>query len=135
MIQINQTYTYNFKFSQEDVNLFAEVTGDKNLVHLNSDFASKTVFKRPIIHGMLGASVFSKVFGVMFPGEGTIYLKQSLNFLRPLYVDVDYEAVFTVTEVISKKNTAIIETIVKNKLTGKLCLNGEASIMNEDKIK
>ena len=79
MIQINQTYTYDFKFSQEDVNLFAEVTGDKNLVHLNSDFASKTVFKRPIIHGMLGASVFSKVFGVMFPGEGTIYLKQSFK--------------------------------------------------------
>ena len=92
MIQVGQTYTHDFKFTQEEVNRFAEVTGDKNPVHTNAEFAAKTIFKKPIMHGMLGASLFSKVFGVLFPGEGTIYLNQSLNFLRPMSVDVDYVA-------------------------------------------
>ncbi|MGZ3920556.1 MAG: MaoC family dehydratase, partial [Bacteroidia bacterium] len=118
-----------------EVNRFAEVTGDKNPVHLDADYAAKTMFKRPIMHGMLGASLFSKVFGTLFPGEGTIYLKQSLSFLKPMYVDVNYEAVFTVKEVTKEKNRAIIETLIKDKTTGNICTSGEATVMNVEKIK
>lgn len=134
MIELGQTYSHDFKFTQEEVNRFAEVTGDKNPVHLDADFAAKTVFKKPIMHGMLGASLFSKVFGVLFPGEGTIYLKQSLSFLRPMFVDVDYEAVFTVKEVNKEKHRAIIETTIKDKVTGAVCTSGDATVMNVDKI-
>lgn len=134
MIELGQTYSHDFKFSQEEVNRFAEVTGDKNPVHLDADFAAKTVFKKPIMHGMLGAALFSKVFGVLFPGEGTIYLKQSLSFLRPMFVDVDYEAVFTVKEVNKEKHRAIVETVIKDKSTGAVCTSGEATVMNVDKI-
>ena len=135
MIEVNQTYSHDFSFSQTEVNQFAQVTGDKNPVHTDADYAAKTMFKRPIMHGMLSASLFSKVFGTLFPGEGTIYLKQSLNFLKPMYVDVTYEAVFTVKEVLKDKNRAIIETIIKDKTTGNLCTSGEATVMNVDKIK
>lgn len=135
MIEIGQTYTHDFKFSQEDVNRFAEVTGDKNPVHTDAAFAATTIFKKPIMHGMLGAALFSKVFGVLFPGEGTIYLNQNLNFLRPMLVDVDYEAFFTVIEVIKEKNRAIIETSIKDKATGKICTSGQATVMNTEKIK
>ena len=135
MIEANQVYTHEFKFSQEEVNQFAQVTGDKNPVHTDAAYAAKTMFKRPIMHGMLSASLFSKVFGTLFPGEGTIYLKQSLNFLKPMYVDVVYEAVFTVKEVIKDKNRAIIETQIKDKTTGNICTTGEATVMNVDKIK
>ncbi|MDI1354663.1 MAG: MaoC family dehydratase [bacterium] len=134
MLQANETYSHEFQFSQEEVNRFAEVTGDKNPVHLDATYAAKTMFKRPIMHGMLSASLFSKVFGTLFPGEGTIYLKQTLNFLKPMYVDTPYEAVFTVKEVLKDKNRAIIETVIKDK-EGKLCTSGEASVMNVDKIK
>lgn len=134
MIQVGQTYTHDFKFTQEEVNRFAEVTGDKNPVHTNAEFAAKTIFKKPIMHGMLGASLFSKVFGVLFPGEGTIYLNQSLNFLRPMSVDVDYVAVFTVKEVNAEKHRAVIETIINDKSTGKTCTSGEATVMNSEKI-
>ena len=134
MIEVNQIYTHEFSFSQQEVNQFAEVTGDKNPVHTNTEYASKTMFKRPIMHGMLSASLFSKVFGTLFPGEGTIYLKQSLNFLKPMYVDTVYEAVFTIKELIVDKNRAIIETTIKDK-EGKLCTSGEAVVMNVDKIK
>lgn len=135
MIDVNQVYTHDFKFSQDEVNRFAEVTGDKNPVHLDAAYAAKTMFKRPIMHGMLSASLFSKVFGTLFPGEGTIYLKQSLSFLKPMYVDTDYEAVFTVKEVTREKNRAIVETLIKDKATGNVCTSGEATVMNVDKIK
>jgi acyl dehydratase len=135
MIELGQTYSHEFKFSQDDVNRFAEVTGDKNPVHTNPEFAANTIFKKPIMHGMLGAALFSKVFGVLFPGEGTIYLKQTLNFLRPMFVDVNYTAEFKVIEIIKDKNRAVVETIIKDKETGKVCTSGEAIVMNVDKIK
>lgn len=135
MIKVNEVYTHSFKFSQDEVNRFAEVTGDKNPVHTDADYAAKTMFKRPIMHGMLSASLFSKVFGTLFPGEGTIYLKQSLSFLKPMYVETDYEAVFTVKEVIGDKNRATIETLIKDKNTGLVCTSGEATVLNVDKIK
>ncbi len=135
MIEVGQIYTHDFNFSQDVVNSFAEATGDKNPVHLNADYASKTMFKKPIMHGMLSASLFSKVFGTLFPGEGTIYLKQSLSFMKPMYVDTNYEAVFTVKEVIKDKNRAVVETLIKDKTTGIVCTSGEATVMNVDKIK
>lgn len=135
MIKVGEIYTHTFKFSQDEVNRFADVTGDKNPVHLDAAYAAKTMFKRPIMHGMLSASLFSKVFGTLFPGEGTIYLKQSLSFLKPMYVDTDYEAVFTVKEVIGDKNRATVETLIKDKNTGLVCTSGEATVLNVDKIK
>jgi len=134
MLKVNQTYTHDFKFTQEEVNRFADVTGDKNPVHIDAEFAAKTMFKKPIMHGMLGAALFSKVFGVLFPGEGTIYLKQSLSFLKPMYVEIEYEAFFTVKEILADKHRAVIETLIKDKTTGNVCTSGEATVMNLDKI-
>lgn len=135
MIAKDQTYTHDFRFSQDEVTRFAEVTGDKNPVHTDADYAAKTMFKKPIMHGMLSASLFSKVFGTLFPGEGTIYLKQSLNFLKPMYVETDYVAEFIVKDVIKDKNRAIIETLIKDKNTNLVCTSGEAVVMNVTAIK
>lgn len=134
MINVNQEFIHKFQYSQDEVNRFAEVTGDRNPVHSDPAYAAKTMFKRPIMHGMLGASLMSKVFGTLFPGEGTIYLKQSLNFLKPMYPDTPYEAVFTVKEVVYEKNRAIVETVIRD-MEGKVCTSGEAMVMNTEKIK
>lgn len=133
MIHINDIYKHEFSFSQADIIKFAEVTGDKNPVHLDNNYAATTMFKIPITHWTLG-SLFSKVFGTLFPGEGTIYLKQSLSFLKPMFVDVTYEAVFTVKEVNVEKHRAIIETVITEKLSGAVCTSGEATVMNVNKI-
>lgn len=133
MVAPGEIYKHVFQFSQKEVIAFAEVTGDKNPVHLDAAYAATTLFKIPIMHGMLGASLFSKVFGVLFPGEGTIYLKQSLNFMRPMYVDIAYEAVFTVKEILPK-NRAVIETQILEKSSGNVCTTGEATVMNTTKI-
>jgi acyl dehydratase len=131
-LRLNQTFSTNFSFSQQDVADFARVTGDNNPVHLDEDFASKTIFKTRIIHGMLGACVFSKVFGTLFPGDGTIYLSQSVNFLKPMYVDVIYEAHFEVMEILEKNRARISTSILTNE--GKKVVVGEALVMNIEKI-
>ncbi len=131
-LHLNQTFSTNFSFSQQDVADFARVTGDNNPVHLDEEFASKTIFKTRIMHGMLGACVFSKVFGTLFPGEGTIYLSQSVNFLKPMYVDVIYEAHFEVMEILEKNRARISTTILTNEC--KKVVVGDAVIMNIEKI-
>jgi acyl dehydratase len=135
MIDEGSIHIQPLRYSQKDVEKFAEVTGDNNPIHIDSAYAANTIFKKPIIHGFLGGSVFSKVFGTIFPGEGTIYLKQSMEFKRPMYVDTDYEAHFTVISVDKRRNRALIETKVVDKLSGTTTIIGEAHVMNADKIK
>lgn len=133
MINIGDTFEHSFSFTQEDVVLFAKVTGDNNPVHLDEVYAANTIFKRPIIHGMLGATVFSKVFGTMFPGEGTIYLNQNIQFLRPMLVDTNYIAQFEVIEIDREKHRATITTIVLNE-EGKKVVDGSAILMHSEKF-
>ena len=133
-IEQGTTYNYTFRFTQKEVELFAQVTGDKNPVHLDADYAAKTMFKRPIMHGFLGGSVFSKIFGTLFPGEGTIYLKQSMSFMRPMFVDTDYEVRMTVKEVVKEKHRANVETVIVDKNTNEVVINGEATVMNVERI-
>lgn len=133
-IEVGTTYTHEFSFTQDEVVRFAEVTGDKNPVHLDEAYAAGTMFKKPIMHGFLGGSVFSKVFGTLFPGEGTIYLKQSMAFMRPMFVNTVYEVKMTVKEVNKEKHRATVETIIADKSTGDVVINGEASVMNVTRI-
>ena len=127
-------HRYAFRFSQADVINFARVTGDNNPLHLDAEFAANTPFKRPIIHGMLGASVFTKVLGTEFPGYGSVYLGQTLEFLRPMFVDTDYEAVFTVRSINRDKHMADILGELRDVLTGKVTTRGVATLMHREKI-
>ena len=128
------SFTHNFKFTQEDVEAFARVTGDNNPLHLDADYAATTAFERPIIHGMLGASVFTKVLGTEYPGYGSIYVSQTLSFLRPMFVDTDYEAVFTVTSINTDKHMAEISTEIRDAQTGKVTTRGVATMINKEKF-
>lgn len=128
------SFSHTFRFTQEDVENFAKVTGDNNPLHLDPDFAATTPFKKPIIHGMLGASVFTKVLGTIYPGFGSVYLGQTLEFLRPMFVDTDYEAVFTIESIDPVKHTARIRGEIKNLETGKKCTTGVATLMNAEKF-
>ncbi|MDX5347889.1 MAG: MaoC family dehydratase [Hymenobacteraceae bacterium] len=134
-VETGTVYKHEFSFTQEEVNRFAEVTGDTNPVHTDAAYAAATMFKRPIMHGFLGGSIFSKVFGTLFPGEGTIYLKQTMAFVKPMYVDTAYEAVFTVKEVQLEKHRATVETTIVEKETGDATIKGEAVVMNVTLIK
>jgi acyl dehydratase len=134
MLKNDQQYEIEFSYSQEDVKAFADITKDYNPIHLDQEYAANTIFKKPIIHGFLGGAIFSRIFGTLFPGEGTVYLQQSLNFKRPMYVDVIYKAIITVKEVDYKKNTAVLGTEIIDVNSGKSTITGEASILNKLKI-
>ena len=86
------------------------------------------------MHGMIGARIISRVFGIKFPGEGTVYLSQQLDFKRPMFVDVLYEVVITAKEVNREKHMATFTTEIIDKATGKVCTGGEAQVMNKEKI-
>ena len=134
-MEIGTIYKHQFSFTQDQVNDFAKVSGDTNPLHLAAEFAATTPFKKPIMHGFLGGSIFSMVLGTKFPGEGSVYLKQSMEFLRPMYVETEYEAIFTVKELDLVKNKALIETKIVDLQTNKSTMMGEALIMNKEQIK
>lgn len=126
-ITIGSKYEHEFSFLQKDVIKFADASGDNNPIHLDPAFAAKTIFKRTIVHGFLGGSVFSKVFGTLFPGEGTIYLKQDLAFYKPMFTNNLYRAIFEVLDVVSDKNRAIVKTTILND-QDEIVIDGEAII-------
>ena len=133
MVDINSigdVFEHDFSFSQEDVIKFSEISGDRNPIHLDEDYASKSIFKKRIVHGFLGGSIFSKVFRMIFPGEGTLFLKQSMSFYKPMYVEDVYTAKFKVLEITNKKHRALVETSILDKL-GNIVIKGEALIQNE----
>lgn len=122
-------YMKEFSFTQDDVIRFAEVTGDRNPVHLDPEYAKKTMFKQPIMHGFLSASVFSRILGTEFPGEGTIYLSQKMKFRQPMFVNRSYQARVEVLEVLEKGRAKLKTDIIDDK--GDLTITGEAVVMHK----
>jgi len=88
-------------FCQEDVKKFADICGDNNPLHIDEKFASNTIFKVTIVHGILVSSLFSTLFGRCI--AGSIYIKQDLNFKRPVHVGAKVIASIEILEV-SKKS-------------------------------
>jgi len=113
--------------SAADILAFAEVTGDKNPVHLDPDFAAKTPFKQPIAHGMLTASYISAVFGLELPGPGAIYVSQTLNFRAPVMIGDRVVAKVRVRELYPAKRRVRFECVCA--VDGKPVLEGEAVLM------
>jgi len=126
-IKINQSYSKAFVITEEMINGFAEYTGDKNPVHLDEEFASKTFFKKRIAHGFLVGSFISAVLGNDFPGNGTIYLSQTMSFQRPVYIG-DTISVSLQIEEFMEKNRIRLKTVCTNQ-EGKKVIDGEAVII------
>lgn len=129
-LKVGQTYTKEFNYSQEMVNEFARISGDNNPIHLDPTYAATTIFKKPIMHGMIGAGAISSIIGTQM--VGSIYMSQNLSFRRPMYVDNTYEAVVTVKDINMEKHIATLTTDILEKATAKPCLIGEATILNKE---
>ena len=113
--------------SAEDVKRFAEVVGDLNPIHLDAEFAEMSFFKKRIVHGAFLGGLISKVLGMDFPGQGTVYLSQNSVFKRPVYVDTKVTVEVKITQVIAEKRRLVLETNVLNE-QGELCMTGSATI-------
>lgn len=113
--------------AEADIIAFADVTGDKNPVHLDEDYASNTMFKSRIAHGMLTAGYISAVFGMEMPGPGAIYISQTLNFRAPVRIGDAVVARARVIELLPKKRRARFECVCT--VGDTTVLEGEAILM------
>ena len=117
---------------QSDVDAFAEVTGDHNPVHVDEEFAKTTRFGRRIAHGMLTASLISSVLANELPGEGSVYLGQTLQFVAPVFPGDEVTARVTVKQVREDKPILKLETICVNQ-RNETVIRGEATVLAADK--
>lgn len=113
---------------QSDIQAFADVTGDHNPVHLDESFAQTTRFGRRIAHGMLTAALISSVLANELPGEGSIYLGQTLQFVAPVFPGDEVTARVTVTDVRESKGIVKLETICLNQ-RNQIVIRGEATVL------
>ena len=113
--------------SEQVVDGFADVTGDHNPIHLDDEAAARTPFGKRIAHGMIGASLISAVIGNKMPGQGTVYIKQSLVFTGPVFIGDEITARVEVAEKLDKPGRWKLETEV-HKGNGDLVITGEASV-------
>jgi 3-hydroxybutyryl-CoA dehydratase len=114
--------------TENDIVAFAEITGDKNPVHLDAAYAAQTMFKERIAHGMLTASYISTVFGMQLPGPGAIYVSQTLNFRAPVKIGDKVIAKVRVVELFPPKRRARFECVCTID-SGKVVLEGEAVLL------
>jgi enoyl-CoA hydratase len=121
-IQIGDKVSVTKIFTQDEVEGFSKLSLDTNPLHLDPQFAQSTIFGRPIVHGMLVASLFSGLLGNELPGKGTIYLGQTLRFTAPVYPGDEITATVEVSDVRQDK------PIVKLRTT---CVNAEGTVVIE----
>ena len=125
--QVGDGTSFERFISAEDVRRFAEIVGDLNPVHLDEAFAENSFFKKRIVHGAFLGGLISKVLGMDFPGQGTIYISQNSIFKRPVYVDTTVRIEIKVTQVIPEKRRLVLDTHVLNS-DGDVCMTGSATV-------
>lgn len=129
---IGQKAEFSKTISESDVYTFAEVTGDFNPVHIDCVKASKTIFKKQIVHGLLSASLISTVIGTKMPGNGTIYLSQNLKFIKPVFIHDTLTAEVEIIDIQDNKR-AKLKTQVFNQ-NSNLVIDGDAVVFLPDEF-
>ncbi len=127
-ITIGQTASYSKTLSEDDVTLFAAVSGDVNPVHLDAEFAATTPFKQRIAHGMWSGAIISAALAVEFPGPGTIYLGQSMSFRAPVFIG---DTITIELEVTAKRDDKQFVTLACKAVNqhGKTVVKGSAEVI------
>jgi len=127
-LDIGEKASLKKQITESDVLRFAEVTGDKNPIHIDAEYARQTRFKERIAHGMLTASLISAVIGTRLPGPGNIYVSQSLEFKAPVTFGDVIEAEVEIIEKIPERNRVRLRTVCRNQ-DGTVVLEGEAVVL------
>jgi 3-hydroxybutyryl-CoA dehydratase len=127
-VEVGARATRSKTFTDADVRGFAQVSGDTNPIHLDDAYAAATRFGRRIVHGMLTASLISAALANDLPGEGTVYLSQTLQFKAPVFVGETITAVVEVAKFRADRRIATLVTTCTNQ-DGKVVLEGEAVVL------
>ncbi len=124
---VGHVHEERMTISADMVRQYALVTGDTNPIHLDPVFAAATRFGKPIVHGALLVGFVSRILGATFPGPGTVYLAQTIEFRRPVYVG---DLVRIVVELLEREPGGNRATLATNVVLedGTLCASGMARV-------
>jgi 3-hydroxybutyryl-CoA dehydratase len=126
-LEIGMTRSLRKTVTDRDISLFAEISTDRNPVHLDDSYAQDTIFQGRIAHGMLTAGLISAVIGEQLPGHGTVYLGQSLKFMAPVRPGDTVDAHVTVTAIDHSRRRVTLETHCA--VGNTVVLKGEALVL------
>ncbi len=126
--EIGKIVEYTRVFTAEEVRLFAQISLDDNPIHLDEDYAANSIFQQRVAHGMFTGSMFSRIFGGIYPGEGSIYLSQDLRFLKPVFFDQPITAKVELAAYDPEKRIGTFTTLCIQE-DGKPVVKGEARIL------
>ncbi len=126
-LQVGQKASFSSGVEERDVQLFAAVSRDHNPVHLDAEFAAKTMFKERIAHGMFSGALISAAIACEMPGPGTIYLGQQMRFTRPVKLGDTLTVELEVLEKLPKGRVRIA-TRVFNQYAEQV-VDGEAEVL------
>ena len=126
-LEIGMSRMLERKITQNDILLFSKVSGDENPVHLNEEYAQESIFGGRIAHGMLTASLVSAVIAEQLPGHGTVYLSQTLKFIRPVYPSQLVKTTVLVKNIEYTNRRVTLDC--ECKVDGKEVLTGEALVL------
>ncbi|PCI55844.1 MAG: enoyl-CoA hydratase [Gammaproteobacteria bacterium] len=127
-LHLGQKDHFEKTFTESDVLLFAEISGDMNPVHISEIEAQKSVFGHRVVHGAFVLSVISALLGAKLPGGGTIYLGQESKFIAPVFIGDTVIVTCEVINIITDKNIAKLKCTIVNQ-DGKLVVDGIATVM------
>jgi len=125
-LSVGMAETLSKTISSADVVGFAQLTGDRNPIHLSEHFAAKTSFGSRIAHGLYTASLISAVLGTRLPGPGAVYVSQTLNFRAPVKIGDTVEVTVTVAELMPERQRARLTCTCW--VGGEIVLDGEALV-------
>jgi len=131
--EAGQHVSFTKTFTEDDLRRFIEITGDVNPLHVDEEFAAATPFGRRVLHGMLTASIFSTMVGMLLPGTGAIYRSQTIRFLLPVHLDETVTAHFVVRSVDRAKHRIEIDSWIENE-AGERVIEGvcEAGLLRQE---
>ncbi|AJE16167.1 MULTISPECIES: MaoC family dehydratase [Stutzerimonas] len=126
-LEVGQKASYEKTVDERDIQLFAAMSGDRNPVHLDADYAAGTLFKERIAHGMFSGALISAAVACTLPGPGTIYLGQTMKFTRPVKLG---DTLVVRLEILEKlpKNRVRVATQVYNQ-NEEIVVDGEAEVL------
>jgi 3-oxoacyl-[acyl-carrier protein] reductase len=122
-----QTETLSRTITSDDVAAFARLSGDTNALHLDDEFAARTEFAQRVVHGFLHASLLSTLVGTRLPGPGALYVSQSIDFTRPVFIGDTVEARATVEKIDAETRLVTLGTEIR-KADGTCVLRGTALV-------
>jgi acyl dehydratase len=126
-LKVGDSATLCKAFTEDEVKQFAEISTDKNPLHLDSNFGASSIFGERIVHGMLIASLFSGLIGMELPGIGSIYLGQNLTFKAPVAIGEQVTATVKTIKIREDKPIVTLSTVCVN-AAGQVVIEGEAVV-------